>query len=90
LGLENIQAHRAPLLRKLQQEVPRFGFTPVTPPEATGGNVTFAKKDVHQTDLPKKLESMKVNIRFSRNWIRLSPSVYNDMADVDRFLEALS
>ena len=90
LGLENIQAHRAPLLRKLQQEVPRFGFTPVTPPESTGGNVTFAKKGVYQTDLPKRLESMKVNIRFSRNWIRLSPSVYNDSADVDRFLEALS
>jgi selenocysteine lyase/cysteine desulfurase len=90
LGLANIQAHRAPLLRKLQREVPRFGFTPVTPPESTGGNVTFAKKGVYQTDLPKKLESLKINIRFSRNWIRLSPSVYNDMSDVDRFLEALS
>jgi len=90
LGLANIQAHRAPLLRKLQQEVPRFGFTPVTPSESTGGNVTFAKKGVYQTDLPKRLESMKINIRFSRHWIRLSPSVYNDMADVDRFLEALS
>jgi selenocysteine lyase/cysteine desulfurase len=90
LGLENIQAHRTPLLRKLQQEVPRFGFTPVTPPESTGGNITFAKKGVYQTDLRKRLETLKVNIRFSRNWIRLSPSVYNDMADIDRFLEALS
>lgn len=90
LGLESIRAHRAPLVRKLQQEVPRFGFTPVTPAESTGGNVTFAKKGVYQTDLPKRLESMKINIRFSRNWIRLSPSVYNDMADVERFLEALA
>jgi selenocysteine lyase/cysteine desulfurase len=90
LGLANIQAHRTPMLRKLQQEVPRFGFTSVTPPESTGGNITFAKKGVYQTDLRKRLENMKVNIRFSRNWIRLSPSVYNDMADIDRFLEALS
>jgi selenocysteine lyase/cysteine desulfurase len=90
LGLANIQAHRAPLLRKLQQEVPRFGFTAVTPAESTGGNVTFAKKGVYETDLPKRLASMKINIRFSRHWIRLSPSVYNDMSDVDRFLEALS
>ena len=89
LGLANIQAHRAPLLRKLQQEVPRFGFTPVTPAESTGGNVTFAKQGVYQTDLPKRLEAMKINIRFSRHWIRLSPSVYNDMSDVDRFLAAL-
>jgi selenocysteine lyase/cysteine desulfurase len=90
LGLANIQAHRAPLLRKLQQEVPRFGFTAVTPAESTGGNVTFAKKGVYETDLPKRLASMKINIRFSRHWIRLSPSVYNDMSDIDRFLEALS
>jgi selenocysteine lyase/cysteine desulfurase len=90
LGLANIQAHRQPLLRRLQQEVPRFGFTPVTPPESTSGNLTFAKQGVYQTDLPKRLEAMKINIRFSRHWIRLSPSVYNDMSDIDRFLAALS
>jgi selenocysteine lyase/cysteine desulfurase len=90
LGLANIQVHRMPLLQKLRQEVPRFGFTPVTPPESTAGSITFAKRAVYQTDLPKRFESMKINIRFSRNWIRLSPSVYNDMSDVERFLEALS
>jgi selenocysteine lyase/cysteine desulfurase len=90
LGLENIQAHRAPLLRKLQREVPRFGFMPVTPPESTAGSVTFAKKGVSETELPKRLEAMKINIRIGRDWIRLSPSVYNDMSDVDRFLEALA
>jgi selenocysteine lyase/cysteine desulfurase len=90
LGLANIQAHRAPLLRKLRQEVPRFGFVPVTPPESTSGSITFAKTGVAETDLPKRLKAMKINIRFSRDWIRLSPSVYNDVSDVDRFLEALA
>lgn len=90
LGLANIQAHRAPMIRRLQEEVPRFGFTPVTPRDSTGGNVTFAKKGVYETNLPKKLDAMKINVRFSRNWLRISPSVYNDMADIDRFLEALS
>jgi selenocysteine lyase/cysteine desulfurase len=90
LGLANIQAHRAPMIKRLQSEVPRYGFTAVTPPDSTSGNVTFVKTGVYETDLPKKLEASKVNIRLSRNWIRLSPSVYNDMADVERFLEALS
>jgi selenocysteine lyase/cysteine desulfurase len=90
LGVENIKAHRQPMLKKLRQEVPRFGFTLVTPAESTGGNITFAKKDVGTSDLPRKLTAAKVNVRFSKHWMRLSPSVYNDMKDVDRFLEAMS
>jgi selenocysteine lyase/cysteine desulfurase len=90
LGVENIKAHRQPMLKKLRQEVPRFGFALVTPPEATGGSITFAKKDVGASDLPKKLAAAKVNVRFSDHWMRLSPSVYNDMKDVERFLEAMS
>lgn len=90
LGLENIKAHRQPLLTKLRQEVPRFGFKLVTPPESTSGNITFAKKDVYKSGLPEKLQAANVNVRFSRHWMRLSPSVYNDLQDVDRFLAALS
>jgi len=90
LGLENIRAHRQPLLDKLRQEVPRFGLTLVTPPESKGGNITFAKKDVGTSDVPKKLAAARVNVRFSQHWMRLSPSVYNDMTDIDRFLEAMS
>jgi selenocysteine lyase/cysteine desulfurase len=90
LGVANIQAHRQPLVRKLQQEVPRLGFTPVTPPESTGGNVTFAKTNIMQSEIPRKLQAAKVNVRLDTHWMRLSPSVYNDMSDVDRFLDALS
>jgi selenocysteine lyase/cysteine desulfurase len=90
IGLENIKAHRQPMLKKLRQEVPRFGFTPVTPPGSTGGNITFAKRDVYKSGLPEKLKAANVNVRFSRHWMRLSPSVYNDMQDIDRFLEALA
>jgi len=90
LGVANIEAHRQPLLKKLRDEVPRFGFILVTPPESTGGNITFAKKGVGQSDLPRKLQTAKVNVRFSTHWMRLSPSVYNDMTDIERFLEALS
>lgn len=90
LGVANIQAHRLPLIRKLQQEMPRFGFSSVTPSTATGGNVTFAKANVGSSDVPKRLAAAKINVRVTKNWLRVSPSVYNDMADIDRLLEALS
>jgi selenocysteine lyase/cysteine desulfurase len=89
LGVANIQAHREPLIRKLQQEVPRLGFTAVTPPESTGPNVTFAKQNLAQTELPRKLQAGRVNVRLSTHWMRLSPSVYNDMADIERFLDVI-
>jgi len=89
LGLSNIWSHRQPLLSRLRQEVPRFGFTVVTPPQSTGGNITFAKQDVYKSGLPERLEVAKVNVRFSTHWLRLSPSVYNDMQDIERFLAAL-
>jgi selenocysteine lyase/cysteine desulfurase len=92
LGVANIEAHRVPLLRKLREEVPKLkhGFVLVTPPESTAGVITFAKQDVGRGDLPRKLQTARVNVRFSIHWMRLSPSVYNDMKDVDRFLEALA
>jgi selenocysteine lyase/cysteine desulfurase len=90
LGLENIEAYRQPMLKKLRDEVPRFGFALMTPAGSKGGNITFAKKDVGTSDLPKKLTAANVNVRFSRHWMRLSPSVYNDLKDIDRFLEAMS
>jgi selenocysteine lyase/cysteine desulfurase len=90
LGVANIQAHRQPLLKKLREEVPRFGLTCVTPPESTAGVITFARKDVGTSELPRKLQAARVNVRFSTHWMRLSPSVYNDVRDVERFLEALS
>lgn len=88
LGVANIQAHRVPLLRKLQQEMPRLGFTPQTPAESTSPIVTFAHNDYDR--LTSRLAAAKIDVRLARHWIRISPSVYNDMRDIDRLLDALS
>ena len=90
LGIANIQAYRQPLLKKLRDEVPRFGFTSVTPPESTAGVITFARANVGTSDIPRKLQSARVDVRFSTHWMRVSPSIYNDMHDIERFLEALA
>jgi selenocysteine lyase/cysteine desulfurase len=89
LGVDKIQAWRAPMIKKLRDEVPRFGFTIVTPASSTSGIITFAKRNVGTSDLPRRLQDAKVSARVSTHWIRLSPSVYNDMADIDRFLDVL-
>ena len=88
LGVENIERHRQPLLRKLQAEMPRLGFTPQTPLDSTSPIVTFAHKDT--TAAAAKLQAARVTVRVAPTWMRIAPSVYNDMADIDRLLEALS
>lgn len=88
LGVANIQAHRVPLVRRLQAEMPRLGFTPQTPPDSTSPIVTFAAKDTRV--VAKRLDAARVNVRVAPTWVRISPSVYNDMADVERLLDALS
>jgi len=90
LGVANIAAYRQPLLRKLRDEVPRLGFTCVTPLESTAGIITFARKNLGTSDIPAKLDRGRVNVRVAGNWMRVSPSIYNDVADVDRLLEALA
>jgi selenocysteine lyase/cysteine desulfurase len=88
LGVANIEAHRVPLVRKLQAEMPRLGFIPQTPAESTSPIVTFAHRDM--AGLTKKLTAAKLDVRVAEHWLRIAPSVYNDMADIDRLLDALS
>jgi selenocysteine lyase/cysteine desulfurase len=88
LGVERIQAYRQPILKKIREEMPRLGFTLATPPESTSPIITFGTRDGQGVD--RKLRAARVNARVSKYWIRLSPSVYNDLHDVDRLLEALA
>jgi selenocysteine lyase/cysteine desulfurase len=62
----------------------------VTPADSKAGNVTFARKGLAESDLPRRLAAAKVNVRLGQDWIRLSPSVYNDFTDVERFLNAVA
>ncbi len=88
LGVENILAHRQPMLKRLQEEMPRLGFAPLTPPESTSALVTFTVKE-HKA-VRERLQRASVNARVSEHYIRISPSVFNDMKDVDKLLEALA
>jgi selenocysteine lyase/cysteine desulfurase len=88
LGVENIQRYRQPLIDRLQREMPRLGFVPQTPIGSTSPIVTFAHDDAD--GIQRKLRSARINVRVADYWIRIAPSVYNDMADIERLLDALS
>jgi len=88
LGVAAIERYRQPMLKRLQEEMPRLGFTPATPPDSTSPIVTFASKDTREA--ARKLEAARVNVRVAPYWIRIAPSIYNDMHDVERLLDALA
>jgi selenocysteine lyase/cysteine desulfurase len=88
LGVAEIERYRQPMLKRLQEEMPRLGFTPATPADSTSPIVTFTSKDTREA--ARKLEAAKVNVRVAPYWIRIAPSIYNDMHDVDRLLDALA
>jgi selenocysteine lyase/cysteine desulfurase len=88
IGVENIVAHRQPLLKRLREEMPKLGFPPLTPPESTSALISFSVKDA--APVREKLKNANVNVRVARDFIRVSPSVFNDLHDVDKLLEALS
>lgn len=88
LGVENILAHRQPMLKRLRDEMPRLGFECLTPEESKSAIITFALRDYKSVQ--DRLKRGRVNARVSERFIRVSPSVFNDMADVDKLLEALA
>jgi len=88
LGVENIQRHRQPLLQLLRDEMPRLGFECVTPPGTTSPIITFATEDGDR--VRERLGRANIDARVAHNFVRFSPSVYNDLSDVERVLEALS
>jgi len=88
LGVENIERHRQPLLRLLRDEMPRLGFQCVTPPGTTSPIITFAMEDGER--VRERLNRANIDARVASNFVRFSPSVYNDLTDVEAVLEALS
>lgn len=88
LGVASIQRHRQPLIDRIQRELPRLGFIPQTPLESMSPIVTFAHRNAETIE--RKLARARISVRVAPHWIRIAPSVFNDMQDVERLLEALS
>jgi len=89
IGVDRIMRHRAPLMARLQAELPKRGFIPLTPADRDSPTVAFAYQDA-AAKLGPALTAARVKITVQPNRIRISPSVYNDMSDVERLLQALA
>lgn len=90
VGVENIQAHRQPLIRKLQEEMPHLEFKALTPPESTSSLLAFEVEESRSRSVLDRLRERQVHVRVGTNYLRVSPSVFNDLSDIDKLLEALS
>jgi selenocysteine lyase/cysteine desulfurase len=88
LGAGAIQAHAQKLLAHLKKELPRLGYPMMTPPETKTPLVACAMKDAYKTLRPR-MEAANIRITTMRNRFRVSPSVFNDEADIERFLSVL-
>ena len=88
LGVERIHQHSQTLIARLRREVPKLGHALITPEESRGPIVAFELKD--PASVQAKLNRAKVDVTIADHRMRVSPSVYNDQADVDRLLEALA
>jgi selenocysteine lyase/cysteine desulfurase len=89
IGPARILAHRQPLLRRLHDELPRLGFTSITP-EGTSSAIASFTAPGAETRFAARLKAANVMVTFGGDRMRVSPSFFNDGSDIDRLLAALA
>lgn len=89
VGVDQIARHRTPMLEHLQSALPPLGFEPLTPAVSHTPMAVFAFEGAAHR-LGPALTAAKIKVQLYRNRIRISPSVYNDMGDIERFLRAIA
>lgn len=89
VGVARIQAYRQPLIDRLQDKLPAMGYAPITPRDSRTALVSF-RHDGNVQSLHRKLDAHKITISVSPHHMRISPSVFNDLDDIERLIAALS
>ena len=88
IGVDAIARHREPLLRRLQEELPKHGFGQLTPPDFQGSYVVFSYEGAGAR-FRQALSDAKIFVTLYKNKIRVAPSVYSDMDDIDRLVKVV-
>jgi selenocysteine lyase/cysteine desulfurase len=89
IGVDAIHAHRQPMLARLHREMPRLGFTTITPPETTSALIAFTRTGL-KTQFGDRLAQAQVAVTVDDHRLRISPSLFNDDKDIDALRNALS
>jgi selenocysteine lyase/cysteine desulfurase len=88
LGVDNILAHAKPMCDKLIAELPPLGYPCITPEGSPTPIAAFLVENPEETSA--KLKDANVVAKIKWKQMRVSPTVFNNMDDVDRLLNALS
>ena len=88
-GVDRIQSYRQPLIDRLQEGMPRLGYSSLTPRD-TGTALASFRHDGDTDSLRNKLAAADIIASVAEHHIRISPSVFNDMDDIETLLETLS
>ncbi|WP_157217891.1 aminotransferase class V-fold PLP-dependent enzyme [Flavisphingomonas formosensis] len=90
IGVDRIAAHRRPLTSRLQAAMRDLGYVALTPPEQNSPIAAFARRDIDQRIVERcRSRRIAVSIGDNADYIRVSPSVFNDGDDIELFLEAV-
>lgn len=92
LGVGNIQAHNLKLNQRLRKELPRAGYECLTPFGAATPISTFRFQNGEAVRKKLQRAGAIVTLRLGEkdSQMRVSPSVFNHLGDIDRFIGALA
>ncbi len=88
VGVDTIQKYRQPLINLMQDKIPDKKFIALTPQHSGSPIVCFAFQNAASI-LKPKLEKAGINISVYDHYIRISPSFYNDISEVQYLIETL-
>jgi selenocysteine lyase/cysteine desulfurase len=89
LGLDKIRAHARALTDRLQQELPRLGYKPLTPEGTETPILAFALPDAAATNKALQAGKVTATVVGNESRLRLSVSVFNTHDDIDRVVQVL-
>lgn len=88
LGVDSIQNHTQTLTNRLKESLPSLGYNLMTPLESKSPIVSCAFENADKV-LGPVLDKAGVKISVYNDHFRISPSVFNDMNDIEKLLNAL-
>jgi selenocysteine lyase/cysteine desulfurase len=88
-GVEAIMARRRPLTDRLQARLPQLGLIPLTPAGSRSPVVAFACRDADKR-FADRLKAAGIRISLYPDRMRIAPSVYNTLDEVDHLASVLA
>ena len=88
IGVPAIAEHASAVADRLRSELPKLGYSSLSPRSAPGHISAFAVSDKAET--ARRLNAAGIQVRMLQNFMRISVGVYNDLDDVENLFRALS